>query len=209
MPTGPFDPNISHTGLDRMANIEQYLQGAVVARNQIETTAAGVISAPFHATVASTATAPATQVVYGVLIGLRAGDVVTGLLMRNQVAAAGTLPTTARAGLADSTGKILALSGNVNALASWAAGPNAWAFTAPYTVPSDGGYFACFVVNGTWGSTQPTPILVTNVGAAALTAFGTAPPPNFTWTGQTDLPAAGASLTITTGSARTYYLAAY
>lgn len=209
MPTGPFDSNLAHTGLDRLTNIEQYLQGQVVPRTQISTSAAGVISAPFHSTVASTATAPATQTVYGILIGLRAGDIVNGLMLRNGVAAAGTLPTTARAGLADGTGKILALTGNVNALASWPAGAMPLPFAAPYTVLADGGYLACFVVNGVWGSTQPTPILVTNTAAAALTAYGTNPPPTFLWAGQTDLPAVGASMTITTGSVRGYYIAAY
>src|SRR3990167_8391695 len=157
-------------------------------REQLAQTAMGVISEPFSPELATTSTAPTSQTVYGILVGLRAGDVVTGVLLRNAVAAAGTAPTTARAGLADSTGKILILSGNVGAAASWPVGAMPLAFTAPYTVLADGGYFACFVVNGTWGTTQPTPQRI-GASAAANIAFGSNAIPAFAWTGQTDLPA--------------------
>jgi hypothetical protein len=154
-------------------------------------------------------TAPTSQAVFGTLIGLRGGDVLTGLKMRNATAAAGTTPTTARFGLADATGKILILSGNVNAAATWAAGVNTFPFTATFTVPSDGGYFACFVVNGTWGSTQPTPVNMTNSGAGSFGADGANPPINFTWAAQTDLPAVSSSVTITAQSTKTYWFEAY
>lgn len=178
-------------------------------REQVARTAAGVIVEQFSPLAATSATAPTTQTVYGMLHGLLAGDVITGVLMRNAVAAAGTLPTTVRFGLADSTGKILVLSGNDNALAKWGLGANPHAFTAPYTIPVDGAYFTCFVVNGTWGTTQPTPILSSNGGAAAMTAFGAKTPPTFQLTGQTDLPAVDSSVVITTGNNRAYYLAPY
>jgi hypothetical protein len=49
----------------------------------------------------------------------------------------------------------------------------------------------------------------TFLGSAALTAIAGKAIPAFQWAAQTDLPAVGASLTLTTGSAVPYYLAAY
>jgi hypothetical protein len=154
------------------------------------------------------ATAPTTQHVFGVLLGLHAGDPVTGIVLRNTTAAAGSLPTTARFGIADSTGKILALSGNLNALASWPAGPCQFPLTAPYTVLADGGYFACFVVNGAWGTTQPTPVRGIASGSSQGALSG-AVTPSFEWSGQTDLPAVNASLTLASGISVGYYMGFY
>jgi hypothetical protein len=167
----------------------------VVARSQLAQTAAGVISENYPPYVATSSNAPTSQVVFGYLLGLRAGDVVTGILLRSAVAAAGTAPTTARFGIANSAGVILALSGNINAAASWPVGGVLGALTAPYTVLADGGYFACFVVNGTWGTTQPT--LNRTSGLAGSGAVGGNVTPSFSWAGQTDLPAVGNSLTMT------------
>lgn len=181
-------------------------QAQKVDRTQIAQTATGVISENGSPSVFNGTTAPTTQSVYAVLLGLRAGDVVTGVLLRNPTAAAGTLPTTARFGIADATGKILALSGNVTALASWPVGACPFALTAPYTVLADAGYYACFVVNGTWGTTQPAPIRSSQVNA--FQAFGSAAPPALTWASQTDLPAVNSSLTLT-GATQAYYMAFY
>lgn len=177
-------------------------------RTQIRATAAGIITDNGNISLFANTAAPATQSVYGQLLGLRAGDPVTGVLLRNSTAAAGSLPTTARFGIADSTGKILALSGNDTALALWGLGANPHALAAPYVVPSDGGYFACFVVNGVWGTTQPTPARGTGQTSIGL-AFGSNPPENFVWAGQTDLPIVGSSLTLTTSSTLGYYMAFY
>lgn len=169
----------------------------------------GLIAENWDPVGATAATAPATQVVYGDSFGFAVGTVITGIVLRCGVSAAGTLPTTARVGIADSTGKILAISGNVNALANWAVGPNKIPFAAPYTILADGTYYLCFVVNGTWGTTQPTPLRVTGGLGAALVAISGKAIPAFQWSGQTDLPAVGSSLTMTTGSAVPYYMAAY
>lgn len=195
----------STNDLNQLADAVLALQAATV-RTQIGLTASGVISEPFFAQAVATTAAPVTQTVYGTLNGLRAGDVVTGVFTRNTTAAVGTLPTTARFGIADATGKILARSGNDTALALWPLGPNPHAFAAPYTVLADGGYFACMVVDGVWGSTPPTPLF--GASNTAYTAFGSAAPLNFAWTVQTDLPAVGAFATLT-ASGRSYYLAFY
>lgn len=171
--------------------------------------ALGVIVENFDPVTATSGTAPATQKVYGDAFGFAAGTVVTGIVLRNAVAAAGTLPTTVRVGIADATGKMLAISGNLNALANWAAGPNLLPFAAPFTIPTDGGYFLCLVVNGTWGTTQPTPLRATGGIGAALGAISGKQALAFEWATQTDLPAAGSSLTLTTGTAVPYYIGAY
>lgn len=171
--------------------------------------AVGVQFEPYPINVASQQLAPATQTVYGVAVYAGTGAVVTGIKMRNAIAAAGTTPTTARLGLADLTGKLLALTGNVNAAASWPTGVCTFPFTAPITLLYSGVYLPCVVINGAWGTTQPTPTLINTNSALAQGADGTNPPLTFSVGAQTDLPAVGASLAITAPSNRAYYLALY
>jgi hypothetical protein len=180
--------------------------GASVLPEAVVVAKLGLIVENFNPVLATAGTAPATQVAYGEVVGLANGELITGIALWNQVAAAGTLPATARFGIADSTGKILAISGNENALAQWAVGINKHPLAAPYTIPADGLYYLCFVVNGVWGTTQPTPLRVTGGLGAAMVPT---PQRTFQWAAQTDLPAVGSSLTLATGSAVPYYLAAY
>jgi hypothetical protein len=182
---------------------------ATKSRTQLGATAAGILTENYCSFLGNAPAAPNSGVVFGQLFGLRAGDSVTGIVLRNTVAAAGTLPTTARFGLADSTGRILVLSGNLNTLANWTVGPMLFPFTAPYTVLADGGYFGCFVVSGTWGTTQPTVARFGSPAAALSSAIGGSAPVAFQWTGQTDLPAIAASLTLTTGIGIGFYMALY
>lgn len=179
-----------------------------VNRTQVGATSEGLIVETGHPTLYASFMAPSTQTVYGALLGLSAGDSVTGIVLRNSTAAAGTLPTTARFGIADSTGKILAISANLNALASWPVGAMQCALTTPLPISLTGGYYACFVVNGVWGTTQPTPARAGGT-AASTTAVGTAPPAGFSWAGQADLPAVNSSLTLTSGMSIDYYLGFY
>lgn len=184
------------------------LRSSVVSHDDLLATGLGVLFQPFNPVLATQATAPVSGSVFGVATYATAGAVITGIKLRNTVAAAGTLPTTARFGLADNTGKILVLSGNVNALASWATGVCPFAFTAQFTLTYTGIYYPCFVVNGTWGSTQPAPLNALGGGSAAYTADGSNPIPTFTWTAQTDLPALGASLTMPVNS-RSFWMGLY
>lgn len=150
--------------------------------------------------------APATQVVYARLLGLRGGMVVTGIALENSTQAVTANPTTARAGLADATGKILVLSGNLNAAATWIGGVVQLAFTAPFTIPANGGYLACFVVNGVWG-TPPTLARgrANNFAGSAMGAFA---PDCVQWGGQTDLPAINSSITLG-GGGLSFWMGAY
>lgn len=183
--------------------------GVSTPRPQLAQTAAGVLAENASPEVLNGTTALATQKVYGSLLGLRGGDSVTGVLMLNELAASGTLPTTVRVGIADATGKMLALSGNLNALASFPLGVCLLPFTAQFTVPTDGGYFACIVKNGVYGTNEP--VLLRNAVAqgSALTARATFAPRTFLWAAQTDLPAVNSSVTITTATDVGYYMAFY
>lgn len=167
----------------------------------------GILVESYPLAAADTALAPATQVVFGALMGLNQGDVVTGILLRSSVAAAGTLPTTVRSGIANAAGTMLAISGNLNAVANWPQGAVALPLAAPYAVPVTGGYYACFVVNGIWGTTQPTPVRGNSTNNVSG-AFGSNAPPFFGWSGQTDLPAVGSPLTLTAAGIA-YYMAFY
>lgn len=172
--------------------------------------ALGVKCQPFNPSLASSGTAPSSQTVFGTAVYGLAGMAITGVKIRNNVAAAGTLPTTVRFGIADATGKMLALSGNLNAIANWGTGVCPMPFTSVYTLPVSALYFPCFVVNGTWGTTQPTPLFAnTGTQNAVIAADGSNPPPQFTWGGQTDLPAVGSSLTLTGANRVAYWLALY
>ncbi len=205
----PFDPT-NYEGQDRLQHIEKYVGQATtyVANPNLLGQALGVQFEPYPAFLAATSLAPPTQTVRGIAVYATAGATITGVKMRLAVAAAGSLPTTARFGLADSTGKMLARSGNLTALANWVTGPCPMPFTTPFQLPYTGVYFPCFVVDGTWGSTQPTPVNVNGGGTASNVGDGTAPPWTFIWGGQTDLPAVGSSLTMQNSSIG-YYLALY
>jgi hypothetical protein len=200
-----------YDGTDPVVTVGSELSAAPVTpktRAQILSSAGGVITETENPSSLAIFTAASGGAVYGRLLGLRAGDVITGLVVRVSVAAAGTAPTTVRVGLADATGKILVLSGNLNAASNFPAGAAILAFTAPYTVLADGGYYPVLFVSGVWGSTSPT-LLNTGVQTATNGALGAFAPPGITWTGQTDLPAIGSSVTLSTASVRSFYMGLY
>lgn len=205
MATGPGGANTSFTNLSPENPI-----GTNAAANSL-----GVQFEPYPAVVAGVQTAPATQYIYGTALYATAGATITGIEHRNGVAAAGTNPTTVRFGLLDNTGKVLVVSGNYgtggtnNATTIFAVGPNRVPFTGQYVLPYNGIYIPCLIVNGVWGTTQPTPAQVSNPSGFAMQADGANPPANFALSGQTDLPGVGSSINITSGSTRSYYLPLY
>jgi hypothetical protein len=178
-------------------------------RSQVELTAQGVLAENYPVVVANSTGAFATQVVNGFTVGLRAGDVVTGITLRLAVAASGTAPTLARFGLAGPDAKIVALSADQGAAANWVQGPCRFPLTTPYTVQAEGGYYPCLLVNGTWSVTQPTSARLTAGSQFTMIALAGFVAPSFQWAGQTDLPAIGAALTITAGGGSSYYMGVY
>jgi hypothetical protein len=156
-----------------------------------------------------TATAsPQSQFVQMVAIGIPSGVVLTGIKMRVMVAAAGTNPTLVRAGLADNTGKVLVVSNDLHTTAFQATGVMAFPFTAQFTTAYFGAYLCLVIVNGTWGTTQPTVIQFAGENSANA-ADGAFTPPLSQWSGQTDLPLVGSSVTFQQNSGRSYYFGVY
>jgi len=178
----------------------------------IRATGIGILTENFNSLLGSNATAPATGTVWGVTFGLRAGQVVTGIKLRNQVAAAGSKATLARFGLAQWTGAAMNMIGpqsaDLSAAANWPLGECPFPFSSTYTVPTTGAYMGCFLVVGTWGTTQPTPVRAATNGNAQTSTAPDAPV-GIQWAGQSDLPAAGSPLTLTTGLGTPYYMALY
>jgi hypothetical protein len=104
-----------------------------------------------------TGTTPVSQVIYGALVGLIAGDVVTNILMFCTVAAGGTNPTGVYSAICSNTTTRVAVSNNLNTTAFKTVSVyGALPLSSPYTVPTTGAYYLCVLVNGTWGTTQPT-----------------------------------------------------
>lgn len=163
-------------------------------------------SSPLSGFVAGTALT--SQRVQGVCVGLRAGAVIDHVATCLTVAASGTSPTHMRMGLADLTGKMLAVTADTTAAATWLIGVVSLALTAAYTVPTSGLYIIALVQNGTFSVTEPSFATQTAVDASQNAAVGSNPPRNFQWAAQTDLPAVASSLTITTPSAYTFWAAA-
>lgn len=126
----------------------------IKSRAELANTGRGILTETFPLHLASTGLTPATQTVYASLIGLRAGDVVTNIVVDTLTAGTSTAPTGIFVGLYDKTGLSLAISSNLSASGNWTAtGPHNCAVTAPYAVTADDSYFAVFLENGTWGGT--------------------------------------------------------
>ncbi len=128
--------------------------------------------------------------VYLVGVPYRKGQVATNVRFGVAAAAAGAAPTSMVCGLADSTGKMLAQSGELKASAIWTS-PTAYAdapLAGAYTILSSGLYYHVILQVGAFGVTQPTfyrgsgsPIATAEVKTGATT-------------GQTALPANGATV---------------
>lgn len=142
-----------------------------------------------------------TQRVYGVAIGLLAGDVVSNLSVR--LITSGNTVTLAKLGLYSKAGVLLAstadMSTQMNAAAGLKTAPVALVSGQPFTVPADDLYYAAFLAVS--GVTMPSLGRVSAFGADALTApVGSGSLAVVTQTGQTDLPAQ-ATFTAGGGSA--------
>lgn len=142
-----------------------------------------------------------------------AGTTLTGVAVDVNAPAAGTKPTGVWVGVADSTGKMLAQSGDLSAPGSGApftaTGPLALPFSAAYTTPTAGIYYAVELQVGTFGTTQVSLEYLGGNAAASSKPFGSNPAPYGVVTGQTGLPANGSSLPTITVSSGPFWLAFY
>lgn len=171
----------------------------LAARQQVMSTALGIISENYRVSVANNTGAFPSQRIQGSLLGLCAGDVVTNLVFAVGVAAAGTAPTLLRCALLDKTGKVLVRTNDLSASAIWTSVGYAVApLTAPYTVPATDGYYVVALENGAFGTTNVA-VYIWVVTASLDVAIGSGVPLGFNQDAQTDLPAVGSSVTMTVG----------
>ena len=138
-------------------------------------------------------------------VGLRNGDVVANVIASITTAAAGAVPTLIRLGLADSTGKMLAVTADVKSDAQWTAlGLGVFPLSAAYTVPADGLFYLCIIEVGAFGG---TPLQVRRQSTAgSLPALTGGKLMMAAQTGLTDLPTVGNSLTLGAPSSNAIYL---
>jgi len=103
-------------------------------------------------------TALTSQSMYGTLLGVQAGDVITNLFVYTATAGVGTPPTGIYLALYDLSNNHLADTGNVAASTNWTATPSLYSFalTSPYTVTTSGAIYAAVLENGAFGTTALT-----------------------------------------------------
>lgn len=167
------------------------------ANDDILTAGLGLKAWNFHPLAASGNIALVSQTIYAVALGLRTGQVINKIVLGAITAAAGTAPTGMFVGLANSTGKMLAQSGNLAASTVWTTDVTAGklcqaSLSAAYTIPSDGIYYVVLLKDGAWGTTQPTFFK----GSGNQWQSGSVYFTTCCGTGQTALPANGSSLTL-------------
>lgn len=131
-----------------------FVQGTLSTRD-ILLQGAGLLCENFPLEFVTAQTVLATQVVYGALMGCRAGVAITGVTMATTAAGVGTAPTTFKIGIADSSGNILAVSANEasNAKLTTANSVFGLAFTAPYTPATNMALRAIVLEDGAFGTT--------------------------------------------------------
>lgn len=153
-------------------------------RTQIRQTALGYIAETYPVTNISANVALSAQALRATAIGLRAGDIVTNIIVSVNVAAGGTAGVIF-VGLLDSTYNKLLISADVNASFT-TTGNKVLALTAPYTVTADGLFYCVINMTTAFGTTQPS------IGSSGQTgisgAIGANPKPNWVQTSQATIP---------------------
>lgn len=144
------------------------------ARRQIQLAARGLIAETYDLEASiGNGTTIGTQAIYGSLVGLAAGDVITNIVACVPVAGAGTVPTLIKLAIVSTAGVVLAATANIAASAGWTSvGLPQFALTTPYTIPSNGGYYIAFLQNGAFAT---TPLQLMRVGSnniATVSAIG-------------------------------------
>lgn len=127
--------------------------------------------------------------VYGMAVGLLAGDVVTSLSMRIQTAGTGT--SLAKMGVYTKSGSLLAATADLSStFNSQGVKTGTLALQSngqPLTIPTDDVYYLAFIAKT--ATTMPTPIRgAQNFAAVATAAVGSGVAAAVTQSGQTDLP---------------------
>lgn len=162
------------------------------SRADLALNAAGIIAETVSLTTlrdvpGTVATAAST---FAGMVGLRAGDVITGMTYYC-ITSAGSGLTLVKMGVATKAGVVLGKTADFHG--TLATGINTVALTTPLTIPTDDGYYLCFTAVGTTGPTlvrgvaAPINLPALNGGSVRASVVGT----------QTDLvtfaPAAGST----------------
>ena len=168
----------------------------VGSREQMSRTAQGLISETITRLAApATSSIMVDGTVYYMALGLRAGDVVSNIVIA--VNSAGVGLTLSKVGLYSKTGTLLAQSAELGT--AWqSTGIKVSALTSPYTVLTDDGYYVAIVSKG---GTLPTPIRTSTLNTVG-NPVGAGIVPYATQTGQVDLPSPG---TPTLGTTIAYW----
>lgn len=127
-------------------------RGRMSSRDDLRLAANGIVSEPFPYSLYGNATILTSQKLEGALLGLYAGDVITGVTVGVSVNSASL--TLSRVGLYNTGGTLLASSSSSATALDAAAGSRPKIpFSATYTVPTDGAYYAAILQVGTTPAT--------------------------------------------------------
>lgn len=154
-------------------------------RTQLRTTGLGYISETGALQYCTASFALVAQALRATALGLRAGDVVTNIIVCVDIAAAGTAGVV-NVGLYDAAANKLAASGDVQATLA-ATGVKACALTAPFTVTADAIYYAVIDMTTAYGTTQPS--LGSQTRPVTVAPLAGQPKTFWTQAGQASLPA--------------------
>lgn len=153
-------------------------------RNQLRATACGYISETAPLVGVSSTVALSAQGVRATSLGLRAGDVVTNIIVCVQTAAAGTAGVVT-VGFYSAASALLASSADVQASFT-STGQKTLAVSTPYTVPADGLFYAAILMSTAYGTTQPA--IMSAGGAGGSVALAGKSRPWWLHGGQASLP---------------------
>lgn len=153
------------------------------SRSDLRLRAEGLLAEPWPRSQISAFTALTLQTVYFQLVGLQAGDVVTGVAYHLNTNGASI--TLGKVALYDTSGNRLAVSANSTASFTSGASTNvALPFTATYTVTANAGYYVAVLNVGGTGATLGRD----GAPTGGSDAIGTGARPMAVMTGQTDMP---------------------
>jgi hypothetical protein len=161
---------------------------SVDERQQILTAGQGLLTQNYERQASSANQIMIDGTVYFMLVGLRAGDVVSSISVT--VAVIGVTPTVSKVGLYSKAGIQLAASAELGAVWTTAVGTKTSAVTAPYPVLTDDVYYVALICKA---GTLPT--LTRGAANASYSTIGSGAAPIGTQASQTDLPAPATIIT--------------
>jgi hypothetical protein len=179
-------------GIEGAGGITAYLSrevAAKLARENAANRAMGYYAETVPCNAAGAASVSISQRVYGVAIGLLAGDVVSNLIVACNVI--NNTATNTKLALASSGGTILVSSAECSATFG-STGKKVVPMTAPYTVTADGLYYALFLNVASTGASM----FRAHGGGNAFQAVTGGVAAMVNQDSQADLPAVGAAATL-------------